>query len=133
METWHLQYLGIPWEAHATGPNSYDCWGLVYRCLENYYNIGLNRFPNIKINDSIAINSAAIKEIETGKWIRSLAPADGSVVLMSRRNVIHHIGISINGKVLHTRNGQSVALESEKTLRLLGFNRIEYYSHVCNL
>jgi cell wall-associated NlpC family hydrolase len=127
--SWPAGFLGIPWEPYATGPDRFDCWGLVYHCLRVYYGLELDRFAAIKTDDKAGINAVVSEELKTGCWSMVDEPEDGAVVLMSQRSIIHHVGLAVNGKILHTRAGVDVCLESERTLRLQGFKRIEYYVH----
>ncbi|MBV1952702.1 MAG: C40 family peptidase [Cycloclasticus sp.] len=118
--------------AYTTGPDKFDCWGLVYHCLRTHYGIELDRFSGVVTDDKSGIDKAVKAELRTGHWTRCQVPVDGAVVLLSRSSVIHHIGISIRRQILHTREGADVCLESEKTLQGLGFKRIEYFVHECH-
>lgn len=124
---WSVQYLALPWQAYATGPDAFDCWGLVQHCLKTHFNIDVDRYIEVTTDDHKAINQAAFAEIESQRWQRVEVPSEGCVVLLSLNKCIHHMGIFTNGAVLHARDGADVCHETIDTLKQLGFKRIEYW------
>jgi cell wall-associated NlpC family hydrolase len=128
--SWPYKYVGLKWVAYATGPDEFDCWGLVHHCLNEYFGVVVNRFEDVRTDDKASINMAAWTTIGHGDWVKCEVPQDGDVVLMSRKSVFHHVGIHVDGKVLHSRDGSDACIERERDLRLIGFKRIEYFRHV---
>jgi cell wall-associated NlpC family hydrolase len=127
---WFFHYLGKPWQAYATGPDAFDCWGLVQHCLKTHYSIDVDRYINVTTDNHKAINQAAINEIASQRWQQVNEPQEGCVVLLSVNKCIHHMGLYTNGGVLHARDGADVCFETIDTLKQLGFKRIEYWQWV---
>lgn len=133
MKKWYVDYIGIPWgREHVSGARSYDCWGLVNHCLNMYYSVDMPEFDGITSDDVALIDCEVNKAILSDEWVRCEEPVDGCVVLMSRRRVIHHIGIFVDGGILHSRKGAGACFERESALSKIGFNKIEYYKNVSN-
>tara|TARA_B110000908_G_C10258955_1_gene457674 strand:+ start:522 stop:929 length:408 start_codon:yes stop_codon:yes gene_type:complete len=127
---WAKQYIGIPWVAYATGPDAYDCWGLVVHCLKTHFNIEADRFSGVITDDHKSINRAFESEAGKKQWIEIDEPIEGAVVMLSlKTRFFHHIGIYTNGRVLHSRDGANVSLESISRLKQSGFKQIRYYVH----
>ena len=43
MKHWATEYIGKPWERMARGPDTFDCWGLVYDIYKNKHGIELSQ------------------------------------------------------------------------------------------
>lgn len=126
---WAYEYIGLEWEPYATGPDKYDCWGLVQHCLKSHLGVDVGRYEDVVTDDAAGITDAAADEIATGNWFRLDKPVEGAVVLMSKRTVFHHIGIYTDGAILHARDGADISLEPLSKLSRMGFQRIEFYIH----
>lgn len=126
---WWLNYVGLEWEAYATGPDKYDCWGLVNHCLKTHYGIEVKRYIDIHTDDKKAFHRAVEEQLNMGHWIALDKPKEGCLVLMSKDRLIHHIGIYVDGGVLHARDGVEVCKESIDKLKTLGFKRFEFCIH----
>lgn len=128
MTRWHEQYLGLPWRAHATGPDAYDCWGLVVHCLREHFGVVVGRHAGVVSGDHRAMQGAIDREVIAGLWPVTAAQ-EGSVVLMSRRRVFHHIGLFVAGGVLHARDGADICHESIVNIQRSGVQRFEIRTH----
>jgi len=127
---WVNEYRGLPWQAYTTGPDSYDCLGLVVRVLREHYSYTVPRHLEVVTNDSRAIHRAIMAEIATGNWNKLESPADGAIVLLSVSQKFHHIGVWLDidgGLMLHSFKGSGVCLSSYSQLVDSGFNRIEFW------
>jgi cell wall-associated NlpC family hydrolase len=128
---WWTQYLGIPWKPYATGPDAFDCWGLVWHCLQQQYGIQMPRHADVITDDHRSIHSQALLAIERGEWIPVdiTAATDGCVVLLSQSKIFHHIGLFVDGGVLHARDGADVCWETLNDLERFGFRRVACYAY----
>ena len=127
---WAKQYIGLPWVAYATGPDAYDCWGLVVHCLKEHFGVDVERFLSVITDDHKSIHRAFESEAGKTQWIEIDTPKEGAVVMLSQRTrFFHHIGIYTNGRVLHSRDGANVSLESVGRLKQSGFKQVKFYIH----
>lgn len=129
---WETDYLGRPWQSGATGPDAFDCWGLVRRVQRDVYGRDL---PAIGVDavDLRAVVTAFASHPERAHWERVEAPAEGDCVLMSRARDPSHVGLWLNcngGGVLHALRGSGVVFSSLSALRRDRWARIEFYRYV---
>lgn len=123
------RYIGRPWRAYASGPDAYDCWGLVQQVLSEMHGCEVPRFETVPVDDKRAFHDAFIKEAASGRWVRVPDPQDGCVVMMARGRIFHHVGIFTRlngGRILHCAEGRGVCTESELQLRP-AVNHFEYW------
>lgn len=91
--------IGKPWKDRATGPNAYDCWGLVIDYFINVRGFVLPEIPGY-LDVACDINTAAMQTIF--KYDKSTG-IDGDIVCMYDVNgEFAHVGIMIFGCVLHS-------------------------------
>lgn len=131
--TWIQKYWQKPWVAYASGPEAYDCWGLVHAVLQEQYGINSMRYLEVVSGDHRAMHKAIEGEMVSGAWERLDQPVDGCVVLMSQGVRFHHIGIWVDvmgGRVLHSKDGRGVCLENLQALRASGIRKFEYWRAV---
>ena len=130
-ERWFDPLLGKPWQAYATGPDFYDCWGIVVKGLVEHYQLeGIQRYLDVATDDYQGIEGAVMAELATGQWQKQDVPTEGAVMIASQKTVIHHIGLFTHNGVLHAREFSDVCHENIATLKMLGFKRLEFYLHV---
>lgn len=103
--------MGKPYEAGASGPDLFDCYGLARHVLQNLFSISLP-------NDRQA-------RVSRHAWRRIVHPMDGAIVLMGVGD--KHIGVWISGGVLHAMSGTGVVFDDLHSLRLRGLGRIRMY------
>ena len=93
--------VGKPYVYGASGPNSFDCSGLMYYCYKNAAGITINR------------SSAA--QASNGRYVSksNLQPGD-LVFFNSGTNRIRHVGMYVgNGQFIHAPSpGKSVKYEN---------------------
>lgn len=124
-------YIGLPWCAYATGPDAFDCHGIVWHGLHAYYGVDMSRYREVITDDHDGIHAAISAEKKTGNWVPLEQPQDGCVVLMGSRRRLHHIGLWVDvngGRCLHSRPGAGVALDRLSQLRTFA-GVIEFWIH----
>jgi len=130
MNHWSDRYIGKPWEAYASGPDSFDCWGLVHHVLQDVFKVsGIARYLDVATNDPLKFHDAVLLEVQSGHWRSIPTSRPGAVVLMGRTRVFSHVGIVAQGVVLHCREGVGVCRESLPALGVLGFRMLEFWVH----
>ncbi len=110
--------VGKPYRERARGPDAFDCWGLV--CFARPRLFGGPPLPdaNIAPSDILRVGRAFAAPAHRHGW-SALAPAtpfcasDGAVVLMSRGDVPHHVGLWLGPEraMLHCCPAQRVVLD----------------------
>ena len=102
MTHWALPLIGAPWKQGASGPNAFDCWGLVRHVCATRH--GIDLAPS---TDIAAIRSAA----HTNGWRPATAPAMADDVVFMRGPAGRHVGVMVqaNGRlgVLHAAGHQT--------------------------
>ena len=128
---WINDYIGIPYECNARGPNAYDCFGLCVAVYKNQLGVDV---PDWKVDDTAAktamraITGAVAEEMESGRAEQVTEPQDFDIVVLVRHGLAHHVGIYIAGGVLHTRQGGSGAVfEPVTNFEQAGRGKLEIY------
>lgn len=131
IDEWLNDVVGKSWKAYATGPENFDCWGVVFYGFKQKFGINLNRHLEVQSMNPIAFHKVVSKEIKTGNWVQINQPEDGCLVLMSASRLWHHVGLWLNvngGRLLHSREGVGVSLDGKHVLN--SFNAVEYWKYV---
>lgn len=128
MNHWATQYIGLPWRRGATGPQAFDCWGLVVQVQATRFNVAM---PSIAaLPGTLREVAAAIAEHRQG-WSQVDTPKEGDVVLMSRTRIPMHIGVWIiangHGGVLHCSELAGVTFNRAQALRAQGWGHVTYW------
>lgn len=104
-------FLGIPFRDAGTGPEAYDCWGLV-RAVAHSAGLQLPEYPHVPCDHHEAVGAAMAGAVLGGLWARQGVPAVLDVVLMSTHpGLLNHVGIMVTGTAfLHTTRKTGVIL-----------------------
>jgi len=132
-EHWAVKYIGKPYRVGASGPDAYDCWGLVRKVYEDEFRIFLPIRP-VPIEPSVMEKSEAILKNIMVDWEPAFKPFEGAGVAMSKNMVFHHVGVyteADGGKIIHAWDEHSgVVATSHRDLRLVWrFRNVKYYRH----
>lgn len=128
MKFWYSHLIGKPWQAYATGPDAFDCWGLVFHVYAEHYGLNsVNRHLNIETKNPREFHRAYEIEKSRGGWIELNYPQEGALVLMSERLCFHHCGVFTGGTVLHARDGYNVCTDTLLQLGGGGVKRMEFW------
>ena len=115
--------IGKPWVNRASGPDSYDCWGLVVAYYREVLGI------TIKENLNEDIQSGYLKEIQSDHWNTD---RDGIVFMCFKAGIPAHCGLIFGHEVLHAMGdkhqiGQVTIMPVRKIKRLFkGFKVYAY-------
>lgn len=130
---WAQTYIGKPWTKGGRGPDSFDCWGLVYHIYHQQLGIQLPSYPNINATNLRAVRDAITNGAVENVWVPLEKPEHLCVVAMSKNvTSLHHVGIYLDvdgGLILHATPNACIIAQSEKDLVKWGFRRIEYYRY----
>lgn len=122
------KYIGLKWASGATGPDEYDCQGLVVHIQEKFYN---KKMPDVKIDSDnlFAVVKAITKNEAWEKFEKIEKPEDGCLVKMFASEDPSHIGVYIdidNGGVIHAIRNQGVIWDSMFVLKKT-YAQIEFW------
>lgn len=120
--------IGVPWVNRACSLTECDCWGLIVLYYRHVMNI------EIPVIDDYVNNSGFVECFSIGikRWERINSPSDGAMVAAYYGSKPIHVGIFLDGNVLHSR-GESDAVRMD---RLITFERVytklEFYRYAEN-
>lgn len=118
--------IGLPYEEGSFGPDTFNCWGLLYYVQQNYFKI---QMPMAPLGDAQACKELFNTKLSTGDWVRLEQPLHGCGALM-RGGETPHVGIYLDidgGGILHAMEGVGVIWTPVYKLRSLSFGRTQYY------
>lgn len=115
------QYLGDAW-VHG----EHDCWGFFRRVQREQFG------RDVPVIDVDAFNlrdciHAFTGNIERTRWAEVSDPQNGDAVLMSQSQRPTHVGVWVDGAVLHCVRGSGVVYTSLATLRNFPYNVLGFY------
>lgn len=126
---WINDYVGLPWDRGANGPDRFDCFGLVQYVGNRYFNLDI---PDLATHpETLKQAIRAIRDTENwGEFGPVNSPQSGDLVKMYRHSDPDHIGIWVDvdgGGVLHSARGIGVMFDSPFLLVSMGWVKLEYY------
>jgi cell wall-associated NlpC family hydrolase len=122
-----LDYLGKPWENGASGPDSFDCWGLVRSV---YLDHGIT-LPVVDVDAHRSLNVRHAFNADLVKWNRLEHAENLCAVLMSKGKQPDHVGVWLHtegGGVLHSIQGAGVVYNGIRSLGMMGYKVLGFYS-----
>lgn len=126
---WAEHYLGKPWRSGATGPDAFDCYGLVRAVYADRYG---HTMPVLDADatSALACLRAARDFPEYARWAEVATPGEGDVVQMGCARRPHHVGVFVDaagGRVLHSVESAGVLLQPLSSLAAHGWNILNIY------
>lgn len=124
--TW-AQYIGIPWEAGAQGPDAYDCWSFFRHVQRVHFDREVPAIVAADYDDPAVLAGLFRGHEERARWHQAPQPMHGCAVMVHRPL---HVGVWLDadgGGVLHCVRGAGVVFTRDAAWRLSGFGRREFY------
>lgn len=121
-----VPYIGLPYQPHGSGPDAYDCWGLLRHVMLNHFDTYM---PNVPIGDEVGTRAIFEEKVRCGDWEQVESPNHGDGVLL-RGGKHPHVGIWLDidsGGILHAMEKIGVIFTHPRGLPALGFGRVKYY------
>lgn len=104
---WVNDFIGLQWEPNGRGEKGFDCWGLIREVFIRQRDFVL---PDWQV-DEYSKNAAkrALTRGLTGAELENLVepvtdPQDYDIAMLSRQRTCFHVGVVINGGILHINN-----------------------------
>lgn len=107
--------IGIPYKDRGDDLNGFDCAGLVRYVT----GIECNLIPSIEIGKTKDIMKAIEKGREYFKILEE--PKEGCIVALTSLKHAHHVGVWIQGGVLHAETKRGVIFSSLENLKNNGY------------
>lgn len=124
------QYIGIPYERGAQGPDRYDCGGLVRQIQQAHFGISMPEVIAPDYDDGLAVVGLIRTQAEAQGWsVATGSPRHGDIVVVRRP---YHVGVWLDvdgGGVLHAIGSHGVIWTRDAAWRVSGFGRREYLRH----
>jgi cell wall-associated NlpC family hydrolase len=119
--SWAAQYIGRPWVNRA-----FDCWAFFRLVQRAHFGVDLA---------AVDVDAMKLREVvrafadspERANWEEVAIPQDGDAVLMGRNRQPLHIGVWVDGGILHCARHSGVVFQSPVSARLCGWSRIGYW------
>ena len=122
-------YIGIPWQAGAQGPDAFDCMAFFRHLQKEQFSIDVPAVIAPDYDDANALADLMSTHPERQRWLRIDKPLHGCAVIIHRPM---HIGTWLDidgGGVLHCARGAGVIFTSDRSWSMSGFGRKEFFRH----
>lgn len=123
-------YIGKKWEAGARGPETFDCYGLIYDFYKHHMGLEIDWFP-VMPSDTKEICKLRDTALMKRDWFIALYPQCFDVIGMGKKHYTHHFGLWLDvdgGLVLHANEGTNVIAQKLSQIKK-EFRTIEFYRH----
>lgn len=123
---WVTDYLGKPWASGESGPDAYDCYGLVRAVYRDRFGIDM---PLVSADATKLLSCLHVAKnyADYQKWEEVDAPQEGDVLLMGCARHPHHIGVMVEDRILHSVEGAGVLLQPMDSVKAHGWNILKIY------
>ena len=132
-EHWAAPLIGLPYCRGATGPQAFDCWGLVRHVFASRYGIAMPHVQVGQIGDESVDNVVAIKRAAVvSGWgpVSDRSAHDGDIVLMDGPEG-RHVGVMIEGdydlRLLHSVEGVGVCAQPLAEVERWGYRSFNFW------
>ena len=121
--------IGKPWVSGASGPDAFDCWGLLRFVYAARRGFTLPAFEGVKTLGLSGVVKTAKQQV--AEWERLESPVHFAAVGISENRAIHHVGIWLDeagGGILHTFQGGGVVFQRPAAIRSKGMQNFTFYN-----
>lgn len=123
-----LLLVGTPWKSGGREVgHGLDCWGLLRLVYSSFLGVSLPSYPGLDPLSSQAVREALRAE-ERG-WRELEEAEEWAAVGMATGRRVHHVGVWIQGAVLHALPGVGVVHQSPVSLRGGGLAIKQFWAH----
>lgn len=114
-------YIGQGWVY-----GEHDCWGFFRKVQKEQFGRDV---PVINVNsfNTMECVKAFLGHNERTNWVEVKEPINGDAVLMSQSKQPTHVGIWVDGAVLHCVRSSGVVFTNLKALKSFPYNIVGYY------
>ena len=123
------QFVGLPYREGARGPDAFDCYGLVAAVFRAVRGVELPDWYQTAPGPqsaSRAISAALAGEVAGGRSELVETPADYDIAIVGSTNRPHHVGVVVEGGVLHASRAFGSAWRPLARFKML-YPKTEFY------
>lgn len=123
----YADYIGLPWQAGAQGPDAFDCMGFFRHIQARHFGITVPAIIAPDYDDPGVLVELFSGHAERAHWTRTDSPRHGDAIIIHRPL---HIGTWLDvdgGGTLHCARGIGVIFTADAAWPLSGFGRREFY------
>lgn len=122
------------WEPLATGPDTFDCWGLVFYVYQTHLGITLKKRMGCNPTNVRQAAAAYAREARSGEWLRLEKPEELCVVSISRTpNQCTHVGLYTEldgGLIVHcAESAGGVQMNTKSELIQHGYPCLKFHRY----
>lgn len=114
--SWVREYLGQPWVYGV-----HDCWAFFRKVQKEKFNRDVPAI-NVDAFNTMACVRAFTNHEEHQNWYEVKIPQNGDAILMSQSKVPTHVGVWVDGGILHCVRNTGVVYNTEKALKAFPYN-----------
>ena len=119
--------IGRPFRDGGRGPEAFDCWGLVRFVEAEHFGVEVPDWSILPAERSL-IRARVLAERQSERWRRIAVPEPGAVAVLGRGLGETHLGVVVDGGVLHATRDSGVVLDSLSGIRR-DWPRVSFYAH----
>lgn len=122
--------IGKPWISGASGPEAFDCWGLLRFVFAARRGIDLPFFEGVETLGLAGVVEAARQQVP--EWEPTLTPTHLCGVAMGGNRATVHVGLWLDeggGGILHSFQGGGVVFQKPATIQQRGMQNFQYFKH----
>ena len=123
------QFVGLPYREGARGPDAFDCYGLVAAVFRAVRGVELPDWYQTAPGPqsaSRAISAALAGEVAGGRSEPVETPADYDIAIVGSTNRPHHVGVVVEGGVLHASRAFGSAWHPLARFKMM-YPKTEFY------
>lgn len=125
-----LDLIGKPWVSGTSGPDEFDCWGLLRYILRERRGYELCAYSGVKETGILEMMKTAQSEAAY-RWRKLTSPEHFCGVAMSHGRRIEHVGLWIDdgeaGGILHSQEKSGVVYQTQQSIRQSGMRNFIFY------
>lgn len=126
---WINAAVGKPWVDRSTGPDDFDCWGLV---VDYFWRVEGLRLPTVEgyEDGSVSIASGFFQQVDSLLWVPT-GSRKGVVFTGFIDDQPSHVGIVLGNHVIHAYGERGKGQVYNHPLRMMHklFNRLEFWEY----
>ena len=122
-------FIGMPYQEGARGPDAFDCYGLVAAVFRALRGVELPDWYQTAPGPqwaSRAISVALCGEVAGGRTEKVTEPEDFDIAIVGSMFRAHHVGVVIDGGVLHASKAFGSAWHPHRRFAAL-YPLVEFY------
>jgi cell wall-associated NlpC family hydrolase len=122
-----IDLIGKPYQKGGSSQKGFDCWGLVryfYESIGHHIEVDYGYDVRSTAKDILKLTK---QESQSPQWVKINQPENLCLVAMGRGEAITHVGIWIEGAVLHAIDKHGVLCQSPIIIKRQFNHNVSFY------